>query len=387
MKIVLFDYVFDLQRPGETGLSDLVWNWARESINAGDEVHIVAPYPEGTMPPRGVIVHTYDLPIVAYRNVVGHLLIILRGWTILRKIKGIDLVHCPEYLSTAVLGVLVRNAPVVLTVPGNINEHIQHANPFDWTMTHTLRVAAWMSARLCTLINATSTDMKKWWERSGTPPPRMVIIPHGVDTDFFRPIPRARAELGIRPDTRVVLYVGRLDYLAKGLDLLLSATERLVRKKESNLELHIVGSGESEKLVREHVRTMSPAGVTYLHGWVDREKLPLFYSAADVSVLPSRTEGLPRVMLEAMACGCPFLGTRVSGIVDVIEDGVTGFLVPPDDLDALTSKLREILANESRLRWVGRNARNYVERALAWPVIGRRIRNELYIPALARFRR
>ena len=195
MRIVLFDYVFERDKPGISGLSDIVWNWAKHLVALGDEVHIVAPYPESAQPPKGAIVHRFPVPPIGYRNIVGHILIVLRGWLEIRRLGKVDIIHAPEYLSTGIFGLLSRDTPVILRVPGNIYERIAHGNPFDWSATQVLKVAARLSARLCTRIIVTSEEMRQWWEKTGAPASRMVLIPTGVDTELFRPIPNARALL------------------------------------------------------------------------------------------------------------------------------------------------------------------------------------------------
>jgi glycosyltransferase involved in cell wall biosynthesis len=103
--------------------------------------------------------------------------------------------------------------------------------------------------------------------------------------------------------------------------------------------------------------------------------LPRWYSAADAVVLPSKSEGLPRVMLEAMACGTPFIGTRISGVVDHIRDGENGFIVAPDDEPALALRLRVVREQPLHARQIGRRGQEYVVRHLTWPLVVRRFRD------------
>ncbi len=380
MKIVLFDYIFEQSKPGVTGLSDLVWNWAKHLVALGSEVHIIAPYPASAQPPKGAVVHRFSVPPIGYRNIVGHISIILRGWLEIRKLRGVDVIHAPEYLSTGIFAMLSRNIPVVLTVPGNIYERIAHGNPFDWTTTQVLKVAARLSARLCARIVVTSEEMRWWWEMTGTPIPRTVLIPHGVDTERFRPIPDARTMLGISDHKRIVLYVGRLSH-EKGVHYLFEAVHR-VGRSIPHVELHLVGDGGFKG---DLVRLAEKLGIrdqVIFHGWVDQPDLALYYSVADVTVLPSLSEGLPRTMLEAMACASPFLGTTITGIVDHVRGGETGFLVPPGDSDALAQALHRILAEAGLARRVGEQAKAYICNELDWPIIVERMVREVYQPLL-----
>lgn len=376
MKIVLFDYAFDQKKPGITGLSDLVWNWARELTALGDDVHIVAPYLEGTKPPAGATPHIFKLPIIGYRNILGYLLIMLSGWKAIRRIDNIDIIHCPEYLSTAVFSLFTKKTPIILTIPGNIYERIANGNPFDWPTTQVFKLAARISARRCAKIIVTSAEMWRWWKMTGADETRMVLIPHGVDTTLFRPIPAARVRLGLPEDKRIILYVGRLSH-EKGLQFLFKAYQQ-VRAEIPNLELHLVGSGIFRPHLEKYSNQFGFQPEIVFHDWVDQPDLPAYYSAADVTVLPSLSEGMPRTMVETLACGSPFLGTEITGIIDHIKDGNNGFLVAPSDSDALARKLIAILKNPEHSKQVGENGRQYVLKYLSWHKVVNEVRDAVY---------
>jgi glycosyltransferase involved in cell wall biosynthesis len=114
------------------------------------------------------------------------------------------------------------------------------------------------------------------------------------------------------------------------------------------------------------------------HGWLDKTKLAWYYSAADVTVLPSFSEGFPRTMLEALACGSPFLGTAVSGIVDCITDGETGMLVPPGDTLALTNRLHRLLTDKELACCLGDAGRSLVEQRYSWSAVIARMKTDVY---------
>lgn len=380
MRIVLFDYIFERDSPGITGLSDVVWNWAEHLVALGDEVHIVAPYAEHARPPQGAVIHRFAVPPIGYRNVLGHVLIVLRGWSKIRKLGKIDLIHAPEYLSTGILATLSRNIPVILTVPGNIFERVQNGNPFDWSSTQALKIAAKLSARNCAGIIATSDEMRRWWRRTGTPAGNIVLIPYGVDTKRFHQVADARTSLGIGVSKRLVLYVGRLSH-EKGVKDLLEALHR-IEQTVPELELHLVGDGPMRAGLQHTAGSLALGDRVVFHGWVNQPDLPLYYSAANVTVLPSFSEGLPRTMIEAMACGSPFLGTTITGIVDVVQDGETGYLVEPGNAASLASRLADILNNPDETARVAQRGLEHIQRQFEWGAIMRRIREEVYQPAL-----
>ena len=378
MKLVFFDYVFEPDKPGITGLSDLVWVWAKNLIAMGHEVHIVAPYPNGAQPPEGTIVHRYDLPPLGHRNVLGHILVALKGWREIRKIDGADIIQAPEYLSTGIFALLSRRTPVVLKVPGNIYERIAHGNPFDWSVTQVLKVMARLSARFCAAVIVTSEEMRWWWGRTGTPPENMVLIPDGVDVDRFHPMPDARERLGWTDGQRPVLYVGRLSH-EKGVQHLMEALPA-VRDHVPGVRLHLLGEGPHKRQLQELIGRLGLEEQVVFHGWVDQPQLPLYYSGAEVTVLPSFSEGLPRVMMEALACGSVFLGTRITGIIDHIEDEKTGYLVEPGDPEGLAARLVDILTNPSAAARVARQGYAYVSEHLSAQHAARLMYERVFLP-------
>ncbi len=144
------------------------------------------------------------------------------------------------------------------------------------------------------------------------------MVPCGVNLDLFHPIAKseAREQLGLRDDDRILLFVGRIEPL-KGVDILLGAAAQL--EAESDCFVLVVG-GDSAARDGEVANLRSLASelgiserVSFL-GAVDHERLPLFYSAADVCVVPSCYESFGLVALEARACGTPVVASRVGGL-------------------------------------------------------------------------
>jgi glycosyltransferase involved in cell wall biosynthesis len=159
-----------------------------------------------------------------------------------------------------------------------------------------------------------------------------VIDYNGIDRERFRPCDRteACAALGLPTDRRRILFVGNL-VPVKGPTSLAAAFKQLVDLRD--VDLVLVGSGsEAARL---------PAGNRFfVVGARPHEEIPLWMNACDVLCLPSLSEGLPNVALEAMACGLPVIASRVGGVPEVVRDGTNGLLVPPSDPRALADALR-----------------------------------------------
>ncbi len=178
----------------------------------------------------------------------------------------------------------------------------------------------------------------------------VVLIPHGVDIEVFRPRDRdlARDLLAIPQDALVVLFVAEpIDRPIKNFALLAQALEGMGGLP--SLLLVSAGSGRPPVEVR----------VPYLNlGSLGNERLlSLAYSAADIFVLPSRQENFPLTVLEAMACGTPVVGSRVGGVPDMVRPGVTGVLVPPQNMTALRAAVYDMLQDPIKRAEMAANCR------------------------------
>jgi glycosyltransferase involved in cell wall biosynthesis len=190
-------------------------------------------------------------------------------------------------------------------------------------------------------------------------PDRLVVIPNGVDpAPFDRARAVDRASIGVPPDAFLTLYVGRLDP-QKGLGFLLGAAAEVARARP-DWHLALVGDGpECDSLRRRSDADPSLRGRVHWLG--RRDDVPGLLKGSDLLVLPSLWEGMPNVVLEAMAAGRAVVGTSVEGLEDLVVPGETGWLVPPGDSGALARALLESTADPGRLRRYGEAGRDRVE--------------------------
>ncbi len=214
----------------------------------------------------------------------------------------------------------------------------------------------------------------------GFPPQRSEVIPYGVDSQKFSPDSGRssiwRQKLGI-PATAPVLYsIGRMA-TKKGYQVLIECLEELYYRHP---DLHIVLAGAGDRLA-EFRRDSEPWRERFhLPGAVLRDTLPDLYRAADIFVLPAihdpqgNVDGLPNVLLEAMASSLPVVSTNISGIPLAIDDGVEGYLVQEQDPAALLDALDRTLSDPERGRAMGAAGRARVERDLTWDAVGARYR-------------
>jgi glycosyltransferase involved in cell wall biosynthesis len=179
------------------------------------------------------------------------------------------------------------------------------------------------------------------------PTARVIYAPNGVDMTTFAP--RPAGAIG----KRSVLYVGRLS-AEKNLERLVDAVGRL----RPPAHLVVIGTGNRRAVLERQAVT---AGVSVeFRGVVPHGELPAHFNGADLFVLPSLTEGHPKVLIEAMACGLPCAVSARGGNLTLVEDGITGLLFDPEDTAAMARALERLLTDMALARRVGASARALV---------------------------
>lgn len=189
------------------------------------------------------------------------------------------------------------------------------------------------------------------------------VIPNGVDLDLFRP----RLD-GLAPNPVTILSVGRFAPQKNNAGLLRAAAEA-ARKVSQPLRLELVGDGPEREALALLATALGLADRIAFLPWQPREALVARYQGAHIFALASFEEGMPNVVLEAMACGLPILGTRIGGTEELVTDGDNGLLVPPGDESALAGALAA-LVEDGGLR--ARMGARSLQRATAygWAPVG-----------------
>jgi glycosyltransferase involved in cell wall biosynthesis len=209
-------------------------------------------------------------------------------------------------------------------------------------------------------VVANSPGLKEMSERVDTNP--VQVIPNGVDTDFFCPIEK-RDEAGCRPFA--FLFVGRFQ-IAKNLFYLFDHFAALRRSGAEPFVLHLVGDGPQHDELQSHAKNIGIDDCLVWHGWVDKDSLLAIYRRVDCLVNPSLCEGMPNVVLEAMACGLPVIASRVPGNDAVVRAGETGWLFDLGKPDAFWKALREMMNDRGRASQRCQKGRAWVRDDFSW---------------------
>lgn len=196
-------------------------------------------------------------------------------------------------------------------------------------------------------IVAVSRDLAAKAVAYGVAPPRIRVVYDGIDHDRFYPgnAVEARRRLGLATDIPLILFVGRL-VEGKGIEILIKACARLARNGV-RFACEVVGPGPLHSSLQRQINAHRLEALVRLRGVVSHGALPDWYRAATVFALPSYSEGVPTVLLEALACGIPCASTTVGGIPEITHLGAT-CLTAPGDEEALTVALSESLAGTYR---------------------------------------
>jgi glycosyltransferase involved in cell wall biosynthesis len=183
------------------------------------------------------------------------------------------------------------------------------------------------------------------------------IIPNGVQADLYQPVQPSRKGR--------LLFAGRLVH-QKALDVLLQGLSNI---HSMNWHLTVAGDGPKRVEWEALTKTLGLQDRVEFIGWVTDEQLHEKYTKSDIFVLPSRHEGMPNVVLEAMASGLPVIATGIAGSEELVVDGKTGFLVPVDDPQALAETLKRLLSDPGMAHAMGLAGRERVQVFYTWEAV------------------
>jgi glycosyltransferase involved in cell wall biosynthesis len=323
---------------------------ARETSWNGMEIQRVS-YPH---PPTEV------LQPFASALLIAPLLLALRS---VRRTFDFQVIHAhtltPDGFASVVAGHVLKK-PVVVSARGSD----VHTYPHRSALAR--KAARFVLARGDRIL-AVSRELASQIAELAPRPAAVEVVCNGVDAALFSPCAdkiQARSSLGIPRDALVVLAAGSL-IREKGLSELIQAFERVGRERPE-VRLVVVGGGPMRTELEALGRRLGGGGRVLLPGVVPNGRVADYMRAADVLLHPSHAEGLPNVVLEAMASELPVIATTVGGIPEVVVHGGTGLLCEAKDSKALEAHLRAVLDDPEMARAMGRAGRNRVLARHSW---------------------
>lgn len=287
-----------------------------------------------------------------------------------KKIKEIIREYKPDIVHThaAKAGALGRRAAAKCGVPVVIHTfhgHVFHSY-FSKIKTEVLKSIERALARKSTGIIAISDQQKKELSEIHKicPAEKIEVIPLGLDLTRFNENKtenrtRMRAELGLKDEEIALAIIGRLAPV-KNHEFFLDVVEQVAEKTKKALRVFIVGDGSEREVLEMRAKQINNKhkGLITFTSWI--EDIASLNHAMDLVCLTSKNEGTPVSLIEAQAAGVPVISTDVGGVSDIVEDGVTGFVVPKGELDTYIAKLTELIENDELRGRMAQNGWNHV---------------------------
>ncbi|MFW9873686.1 MAG: glycosyltransferase family 4 protein [Candidatus Thorarchaeota archaeon] len=236
------------------------------------------------------------------------------------------------------------------------------------------RIIGPLSKKILNLANkyiAISTQLKEEIKQSGLCVKKTEIIYNGVNRNIYFPLDKNKKniqknQMGYQ-GYKILLFVGVIDN-RKGVDILLKAYKK-INEAEERTKLILIGPANREDIGNKYYNSMLNLAsekriaedVEFL-GYKSSEEISRYYQIADIFILPSRKEGMPNVIIEAMSCGLPIVGTKISGTEDLVQDKINGFLVETENIEMLSRAVIRLLKNTEKIEKMGYESIRIVEK-------------------------
>jgi MMP alpha-(1->4)-mannosyltransferase len=289
----------------------------------------------------------------------------LRAYRFLRdKFHCYDIVHDNQCLSYGLLAIK-RQVPTTVTIHHPITVDRRLAIRSAPSLWRRLQARRWYSfvgmqkrvaQRLSPLITVSECARKDIAQEFRLPLQNLRVVPNGIKTDLFYPLPE------IEREKNLIIVTNSADTALKGLSYLLQAMAELVRT--SDLRLMVVGQPQENGGVARQIKELRIGRRVTFTGRIDHEAFVRLYARATMAVVPSLYEGFGLPAGEAMACGVPVISTTGGALPEVVGDA--GVLVPPADAGALVQAIKGLLDHPARARQLGQAGLKRVRASFTW---------------------
>jgi glycosyltransferase involved in cell wall biosynthesis len=328
-----------------------VHRWAEALIERGLHVSLISTVTVAALPATLSAVPLFTIATAsAGMTPTQRLMTLVRGWA---RVPGLiavlkpDVAHLHSLPTPAAVPFLRLLRRLVVSTWGSdvVQRDRRKSQMYPYLLTH----AAQVTATSHYLASVTAGYLRA---------PRAIhVIPFGVDCERFQPAPQPPC------DARI----GTLRHLEAnyGIDVLIEALP-LVLQADPGVQAQIGGSGSLRPALERRIRDLGLSEHVKLRGRIAHPDVPAFLQSLSIFAMPSRAEAFGVAALEAQACGLPVVASHVGGLPEVVRDGETGSLVPPEQPAALAHALIDLLGDSARRAALGRAGREWVRERYDW---------------------
>lgn len=369
MKICILSIDF---LPNIGGIASHVYELAKKLVKQNNEVFIITfrnkHYNKEYEEIDGIKIFRVYYPKIKYLGWIIYLIQALIKLKLLDYKKKIDIIHSHTLLPDSFLFFFFRKKCKIQTEHTSGFLELVEKNKYIKILSFLLNQAEF--------IIGPSEEIVNNFIKIGVDKSKTAFIPNGVDIKKFNPKikgSKIRKKYSIRKNEKLILCPRRLEP-KNGVIYLIKALPYIV-KKIKNVKCIIVGGGfeeEKKKIIKE-IKKNNISRYVIFAGLIPNYKMPEYYAASDIVVLPSLKEATSIAGLEAMATGKPLIGTNVGGIPYIIENKKTGLIVPPKNPKALAKAVVSVLNNKKKQVNIGICARKKVEDTFSWEIIAKKI--------------
>jgi glycosyltransferase involved in cell wall biosynthesis len=347
----------DGYKPHVSGITNVIALSKRFLEEAGHDVYVFTFGGDDYQDDEPNIIRTRGVPLID----TGYYVSVRYSSQAQKILRTMDLVHVHHPFTSGRLAIRYctsRGIPIVFTNHTRYDLYAQAYLPMIPEAFGDAFLRAYMPSfcKSCDLVIAPSAGLRDVLVHFGVDTP-IEVIPNGVDIKPFgaveQPIPRQK--FGFKQDDIVLTYMGRLG-IEKNLPFLLRSFAGIANTYE-NVRLLVIGDGSDRENLEERVRLMGLAERVHFTGMVPYHDLPAYMAAADAFVTASVSEVHPLSVIEALASGLPVVGIQSPGVGDTIQDGITGYLAPEEDMAAFTAKLSRIVTDSENREKMSRQAK------------------------------
>lgn len=364
MKIAIIVTLFPPTQIG--GLEIATYNIAKCLAKKGHKVHIITSLSKGL--PKETMENGFFIHRLFWRRMknLGYFIFWVKILFEVKKINP-DIVHV-QGMWTSICGYLAKE---FLKIP-----YVLYARGSDvYRPEISLKLILRTMLKNADAVIALTEDMKKNIQKTYNR--EVFVIPNGIDLEKFVNI--SRKNLLLSNYTKKILFVGRL-HPVKGVRYLIEAM-KIIKEKDLYAKLIIVGDGEEREKLQKLANKMGLLDSITFTGQIPNQNVSQYMAMSDILVLPSLSEGFPNVILEAMAFGIPIVATNVGGVIEIMENGVNGFLVKPGNPDQIAQKVLFLFNNKDMIKMISNNNKKLVKQQHNWEKIAIKLEN-VYLKCL-----